>query len=149
MGVAIRDAAPEDAEAMGLKDISGIVVNDYTDGNSPAKAAGIVPGDLIVALDGQPVGYVAQLQQKVGFKKPGEQISVTVVRAGGVRKNFTVRLVAAPAADSEQVASANSGGGAPRRTAPGAPALGISAQPLAPEGTSDDSPPYQGPAGGR
>jgi len=83
----------------------------------PRQGAGIVPGDLIVALDGQPVGYVAQLQAEGGLQKPGEQISVTVVRAGGVRKNFTVRLVAAPVADSEQVASANSGGGASRSTA--------------------------------
>src|SRR6266853_105004 len=138
MGVAIRDAAPEDAEAMGLKDISGIVVNDYTDGTSPAKAAGIVPGDLIIALDGQPVGYVAQLQQKVGFKKPGEQITVTVVRAGGVRKNFTVRLTAAPDSDSEHLASAGNGTGTARSAPAGEQALGVSVQALTQEDLQDD-----------
>jgi serine protease Do len=30
MGVAIRDAQPEDADAVGLKDITGVVVNSYT-----------------------------------------------------------------------------------------------------------------------
>jgi serine protease Do len=139
MGISIQDAVSEDAEAVGLKDISGVRVDAYSDeSTSPAKAAGILPGDVIVALDGQPVGYVAQLQQKVGFKKPGEQISVTVARAGGVRKNFTVRLVAAPAADSEQVASAHSGAGTARGTAPGEQALGISVQPLTQEDMQDD-----------
>jgi serine protease Do len=116
MGVQIRDAAPEDAELFGLKDISG---------------------DLIVALDGQPVGYVAQLQQRVGFKKPGETIAVTVVRAGGVRKNVTVRLAAAPDSDSQRLA-ANTGTGSARAPHPGEQSLGISVQPLTQEDLQDD-----------
>src|SRR5213594_3900122 len=72
MGVAIREVQPEDADAVGLKEISGVVVNSYTGDDSPAKRAGIQPGDVIVALDGQPVSNVPQLQQTVGFKRPGD-----------------------------------------------------------------------------
>jgi len=50
MGVAIREVQPEDADAVGLKEISGVVVNSYTGDDSPAKRAGIQPGDVIVAL---------------------------------------------------------------------------------------------------
>src|SRR5216110_2410011 len=64
MGIAIRDARQEDADAVGLRQIAGVVVNSYTNDDSPAKAAGIQPGDVIVALDGQPVENVPQLQQK-------------------------------------------------------------------------------------
>ena len=35
--------------------------------SSPAKKAGIEPGDIIVSVDGKPVEYVGQLQQQVGL----------------------------------------------------------------------------------
>src|SRR3989475_3100692 len=44
MGVAIREVQPEDADAVGLKEISGVGVNSYTGDDSPAKRAGIQPG---------------------------------------------------------------------------------------------------------
>ena len=94
MGVGIENASQNDAEAVGLKNISGVVVSSYND-VSPAREAGIQLGDVIVALDAQPVGYVAQLQQRVGFKKPGETVEVTVRRRGGEQKVFRVRLASA------------------------------------------------------
>jgi serine protease Do len=105
IGVSIRDASGEDAELMGLPEIRGVVVQDFTNDESPAKRAGLLQGDVIVALDGQPVQYVAQLQQRVGFKKPGESVRVTVLRARGQQRDYNVRLVAAPADD--QVAAAD------------------------------------------
>src|SRR5580765_929611 len=76
MGIGINNASQEDAEAVGLKDIHGVVVESFTK-DSPAERAGLQLGDVIVELDGQPVDYVAQLQQRVGFKKPGEPVAVT------------------------------------------------------------------------
>ena len=131
MGVAIRDAQPEDADAVGLKDITGVVVNSYTGDDSPAKRAGIQPGDVIVALDGQAVSNVPQLQQMVGFKRPGETVDVTVLRQGGVRKTYTVRLERAPMGDEQVASNASAGKG---EAAPREEALGISVQPL----TADD-----------
>src|SRR2546426_6689260 len=89
MGVAIHDARQEDADAVGLKQISGVVVDSYTSDDSPARKAGIQPGDVIVAVDGQPVDNTPQLQQRVAFEKPGETVEVTVLRQGGEKK--TVR----------------------------------------------------------
>src|SRR2546425_7843492 len=62
MGISIRDADQEDAQAVGLPTIKGVVVRDYTNDESPAKHAGIQPGDVIVAVEGQPVQSVPQLQ---------------------------------------------------------------------------------------
>ena len=109
MGIAIRDAQPEDAEAVGLKDITGVVVNSFTGDDSPAKRVGILPGDVIVALDGQAVSNTPQLQQRVGFKKPGETVDVTVLRQGGIRKTYTVKLARAPLGDEATAASAKEG----------------------------------------
>ncbi len=131
IGVAIRPAEPEDADEVGLKDITGVVVNSYTGDDSPAKRAGIQPGDVIVSLGGQAITSVPQLQQVVGFKKPGEAVEVTVVRKGGVRKTYTVTLARAPTGDEEVASNTGTGKG---EAAPKEEALGISVQPL----TNDD-----------
>src|SRR5574341_270933 len=105
IGVSIRDADPADAEDVGLGEVRGVVVQDFIPdaSASPAGRAGLQQGDVIVALDGQPVEYVAQLQQRVGFKKPGETVRVTVLRKRGERHEYTVRLAAAPS-DAEVAA---------------------------------------------
>ena len=49
-------------------------------------------GDIIVSIDGKKVERVGQLQQEVGFKAPGDVVSVEVARKGGVRKTYKVKL---------------------------------------------------------
>ncbi len=105
LGVAIRNVDAEDAEYVGLKEIRGVVVQDYSNDESPARKAGIRPGDVIVELDGQKVDYVAQLQQLVGFKRPGQRVQVTVLRDGGERRQLTVRLGEATLDEEPRVAS--------------------------------------------
>jgi serine protease Do len=97
LGISVQEATPNDAEYVGLPDIRGVLVQDFTD-KSPAKKAGMEPGDIIVAVDGKPIEYVGQLQQQIAFRKAGETVKVEVARKGGVRKTLQVRLqeVAAP-----------------------------------------------------
>ena len=97
MGVSVQNATANDAEYVGLPEIRGVLVQDFSEG-SPARKAGIEAGDIIVSVDGKPVEYVGQLQQQIAFRKPGEKVKVEVARKGGVRKTFEVRLqeVAAP-----------------------------------------------------
>lgn len=136
MGIAIRDAGPEDAEAVGLKQITGVVVNSYTSDDSPAKKAGIKPGDVIVAVDGQPVENVPRLQQKVAFKKPGETVSVTVLRQGSEKRTLAVRLVSVPTEGDTQVAATSSG--RPRGASPSKEELlGIAVEQLSAEDARD------------
>src|SRR5213079_2824284 len=100
--------------------------------DSPAKKAGIQLGDVIVALDGEPIDNTPQLQQKVAFKKPGESVEITVLRQGGERKTITVRLARAPSEADSEVASA---GVKPKGEATKEEMLGVSVQPL----TQDDA----------
>jgi serine protease Do len=97
LGISVQEATPNDAEYVGLPDIRGVLVQDFTDG-SPARKAGMEPGDIIVAVDGKPIEYVGQLQQQIAFRKAGEAVKVEVARKGGVRKTLEVRLqeIAAP-----------------------------------------------------
>jgi len=137
IGVSIRPITPEDAENAKLSEIRGVVVNEFNPpDDSPAKRAGIQEGDVIVAVDGQNIESVAQLQQRVGFKKPGDIVQVTVVRKGGVRKNVPVRVTAAPSSEPEEVSS-NDAGGSTSDSAPMESTLGISVEPLSQENVRD------------
>ena len=137
MGVQIRPITPEDAEDAKLSEIRGVVVNEFNPpDDSPAKRAGVLEGDIIVSVDGQSIESVPQLQQRVGFKKPGEVVQVTVVRKGGVRKTLPVKLTAAPTSQPEEVSS-NDEGASSRDAAPMERALGISVEPLSQENVRD------------
>jgi serine protease Do len=95
LGISVRNASANDAAYVGLPDIRGVLVEDFGDA-SPAKAAGIEPGDIIISVDGKRVEYVGQLQQQVAFRKPGDTIKVEVARKGGARKTYDVKLQELP-----------------------------------------------------
>jgi serine protease Do len=130
LGVSIADVSLADAEYVGLPAIRGVVVKDIPSEDSPAKAAGIEAGDIIVAVDGKPVEYVGQLQQVIGFRKPGEMVKVEVARKGGVRKTVDVRLQ--ELSESRQVASSDAPGGPDEASDEGFAMnrLGISVEPV-------------------
>jgi len=133
LGIEVRDATENDAAYVGLKDIRGVLVSAFPPGiQSPAERAGLEVGDVIVSVDGQPVSYVAQLQQLVGFRRPGEMVKVEVARKGGLRKTFSVRLM--EQATEPQLASGDDSG-APEQNSEESvsmDALGASVQTLTP-----------------
>ncbi|HUR95312.1 MAG TPA: trypsin-like peptidase domain-containing protein [Gemmatimonadales bacterium] len=98
LGVTVRNVSPNDAAYVGLPDVRGVVVEDFGGERSPARAAGLEPGDIIVSVDGKPVEYVGQLQQQIAFRRPGESVKIEVARKGGSRKTLEVKLQELPAA---------------------------------------------------
>jgi serine protease Do len=98
LGVTVRNVSPNDAAYVGLPDVRGVVVEDFGGETSPARKAGLEPGDIIVAVDGKPVEYVGQLQQQIAFRHPGETVKIDVARKGGARKTLEVKLQELPAA---------------------------------------------------
>src|SRR5437016_805672 len=138
IGVSIRPITPEDAEDTKLPEIRGVVVNEFTPpDDSPAKRAGLQEGDVIISVDGQAIESMAQLMQRIGFKKPGDVVQITVVRKGGIRKTIPVRLTAAPASQPEQISS-NDDGASSRESAPMDKTLGISVEPLSQDNAARD-----------
>jgi serine protease Do len=129
LGIGIDDVSPEDAAVAGVKDIRGVLVRNFPSDNTPAKRAGLQPGDVIITADGQPVDRVSTLQRIVRNHNPGETIDIEAMRYGQ-RKNFRVTLMEAQT--DQQVATADT------RTAPIGggtvhPALGISVAPVSNE----------------
>ncbi len=108
LGVSISDLRPEDAQAAGLKEIRGALVGGSTPGQeSPAARAGIEAGDVIVAIDGVQVDRVAQMQRQIRDHKPGDVVTVDVMRFGE-KKSFKVKLAEAP--NEETKVAENSSG---------------------------------------
>jgi len=79
-GVAVLRVRPgSGAAAAGLRGIRTLA-----DGS-------VEPGDIIVALDGQPVDSVARLLGRLDDHAVGDSVRVTVVR-GNTRREVTIRL---------------------------------------------------------
>ena len=99
LGATTLLATVEDALAVGLDTVCGVVVQDVGDKDSPAYRSGLRPGDVIVEVDGRRVMSVAQLQRSVWFKAPGDSVVLRVHREGGTPETVTVYLGAAKTDD--------------------------------------------------
>ena len=95
LGVSVADVNPAVAAEMGLTSRSGVVINSIEAG-APAQQAGLEPEDVIVALGGQPVTNLRDLQRILRIDyEPGDELTVTAVRDGSER-GFQVTLGESP-----------------------------------------------------
>ncbi|HST61371.1 MAG TPA: trypsin-like peptidase domain-containing protein [Longimicrobium sp.] len=94
VGISVTAVHPEDAEVYRLTRIQGVVAQDFPEG-SPARAAGVRQGDVIVAVDGRPVERVGQFQRIIATHQPGETVALDLIRYGD-RRRIDVRLIEAP-----------------------------------------------------
>jgi serine protease DegQ len=84
IGVAIQDLTPDLAQAMNTARTTGAVIA-RVDPGSPAERAGLRSGDLVVAVDGVAVHSGTQLRNIIGLTRIGEEVGLTVARAGAER----------------------------------------------------------------
>lgn len=90
LGVGISDVNKSLAEAMGLPSPMGAAINSVMPG-SAADDGGILPGDIIVSVDGQAILRSGDLPHIVGLIEPDTKIKIIVYREGK-RKNLTVKV---------------------------------------------------------
>src|SRR5690348_3389872 len=101
MGLSLAEVTQKDAQAdklaqAGIKEIRGALVGDFpTDVASPAKDAGVEKGDIIVQANGHDIDHVATLQRVVREEKPGDVVTLELVRQGQERA-VSVKLAEAP-----------------------------------------------------
>ncbi len=70
-------AAPADADRLALDYRYGLDVREV---EGPAKQGGLQPGDVIVALDGQPLRSIDAFADAIGKRSPGDTVRLTVLR---------------------------------------------------------------------
>lgn len=83
LGVRIRDLTEQEMEEitarLGLREGYGVLVAEVMP-DTPAQAAGLRDGDLIVGIDGRPIVETRALQRLVGRTAPGQAIALVVLR---------------------------------------------------------------------
>jgi len=84
LGVAVVPVSPEVSRSLGVASQRGVVVAEVVP-RSPAAAAGIREGDLIVAFQNIPIQSPSELTRRVGGTPPGTKVDLRVAGAGGER----------------------------------------------------------------
>lgn len=90
LGVNIADISPELIKEMGIKETQGVYISDVTDGGAAAEA-GIKKGDILIQAGGKGVKKMSELLEVIGSRRPGDKMSVVVLR-DGKEKSFNVTL---------------------------------------------------------
>ncbi|HHT23429.1 MAG TPA: Do family serine endopeptidase [Bacteroidales bacterium] len=79
LGVSIGDITNEIAKEKNLKTLNGALVDDVVEGGA-AEKAGVKKGDVINEINGVKVSSTAELQEQVSRYRPGDKITIGVVR---------------------------------------------------------------------
>jgi putative serine protease PepD len=91
LGVSAKDTTVKDGSAQR----AGAEVASVSDG-TPAAAAGLRTGDVIIAVDGQPVDSSTALVAQIRAMTAGDKATVTLIR-DGARQDVQVTLAVKPA----------------------------------------------------
>ncbi len=90
IGVTINDVTPRMAEELDLSVVQGVYIQGVSE-DGAASEAGIKTGDVIVSIDNREVKKSSELQELIGRKRPGDQVSVVVNREG-TEESFRLKL---------------------------------------------------------
>jgi Do/DeqQ family serine protease len=119
LGVTIQSLTPALAESLALSGTSGALVG-HVEAGSPASTAGLQPGDVITAVNGESVRDSNILRNEIAALKPGTNVKITVLRDG------KEQIVTATLAELEGASAPASGRGGNDRDS----AFGFSVEPL-------------------
>lgn len=98
VGVRLDDLSPVEAAKLGLPPAPAVRVED-TDPFTPAAAAGIKGGDVILAIDGARIASSQQFRSRLAVRRPGDQVRLGLWRDG---KTLDATLAIADRADIER-----------------------------------------------
>ena len=106
LGVQVQPVSAGIAESLGLKNAAGALV-DEAKPDTPAAKAGIQPGDVITAVNGNPIKDSRTLAREISGMGPGSSAKLDILRKGE-QKTITVTLATMPS-EHEKQANANAG----------------------------------------
>jgi serine protease Do len=91
IGVGIQTITPEIAAGLNLKQDSGVVISDVLPGG-PAEAAGLMVGDVLASIDGEPAENIPSVNYHFLLRDTSDPVQVEVLRAAG-RQAFKVKPI--------------------------------------------------------
>lgn len=100
LGVLLDSVKAEFASVYGLKEARGAIITDIRDRQGPAATAGLLVGDVIIEVNGQPVEDAQALIAKVAATSPDQSVAFAFLREKGAdleRKTASIRLAERPA----------------------------------------------------
>jgi Do/DeqQ family serine protease len=92
IGIQAQDLNPDLAEAFGVKDNRGAIINSVMP-DSPAEKAGLKPGDVITSVNGKSIKSASDVRLHIGLLPVGEKVVFEVLREGK-RKRLTAKIAA-------------------------------------------------------
>src|SRR6266566_2317577 len=81
LGILPQDVTPAMAKAFGVSEARGALVGDVTP-DGPAAHSDLKKGDIILAINGQPVADANQLRLQIGMMSPSASVKLKVLRDG-------------------------------------------------------------------
>jgi serine protease Do len=84
LGITVQELTPKLAESLGIKEDSGLIVNDVTPGSAAAKA-GILRGDMILEINREKVETIAQYRKAVQAAQEKKSILLLIQRDQNTR----------------------------------------------------------------
>jgi S1-C subfamily serine protease len=99
LGITMQPLTRDLADYWSISEPGGVVLGAVL-GGSPAEAAGLVPGDVIVGVDGQPIPIretkdLSLIQKTIRRAGAGRDIPLRVWR-NGAERDVTVKLISSP-----------------------------------------------------
>src|SRR5579875_307909 len=94
LGVSYQTVTPRLAAAYDLDTKEGALIT-RVGANSPARQAGLQPGDIITRVNDEPVNEQKSLAQLLNQYKPGDEVRLTIMRDGR-EQQLTVKLAQRP-----------------------------------------------------
>ena len=79
LGVQAQAMTPQLAEAFGIEHGEGVVITEVLEG-SPAKLAGITPGDILLKIDGEEIKDVRDMRNILGLLRAGREVEIELLR---------------------------------------------------------------------
>jgi serine protease Do len=133
IGATVQNFTAEMAEAQGMGSRKGAIVSDLVPGG-PSEKAGLMPGDVVVGINGVDIKSNSELTREVAKVRPGGSLKLSVIRDGKPRM---VEIRSGTRPSEKELAANDNGlggqspgaGGAPKGGA-SAPVIGLSLAPL-------------------
>jgi len=128
LGISVTRVSSDLAASLNMPDVKGVIVNSVRSG-SAAEKAGLRQGDVITAINDNPVADTNAFRNRVASNAPGSEITLTVMRDSREQK-----IRATLGEFSEETARAeNQNEGGPNPRSSGGGKLGVSVEPVTPD----------------